>query len=204
MPNGPQREAIMRRIEDLRDATRPGPEARTLALIGEIVSEQATSRLDTDTADIRIVSFMDAVEDLPFWALREALRRWRRGDVSDKSQLPFGIKPHKLREMALLIRASAEGQAIRLQRVLDAEPEDGLSEAERAIVQERIARELRPQAFEIEAPAAGVSEQRRAHLADLEARAAKRKEREQAEIAAALASGKEPFEAYPRENGVVA
>lgn len=142
---------------------------------------------------------MDAVEDLPYWALREALRRWRRGDVSDKSILPFGIKPHKLREMALGIRAAAEGQAIRLQRVLDAEPEDEQSEEHRARMQQRIATELRPQAMDPADEVREPSPDRSALAADLAARKAKREAEEQASLSEQLSAGGEPFTAYPRE-----
>lgn len=194
MPTGPQRAAIMQRIEELRGATRPGPEKRTLSLVGEIVNEQATSRLDEDTAVIKIGAFMDAVEDLPFWALREALRRWRRGEVSDKSQLPFGIKPHKLRDMALMIRASAEGQAIRLQRILDAEPEDELSEAQRGEMQAKIAAEVRPQGIDTTDTPSPHRRDIEVHLADLAARKAKREAEDQSSLSAQLKAGKEPFE----------
>jgi hypothetical protein len=131
MPNGPQRAAIMQRIEELHEAARPGPMQTTLAILGELVNEHAPSRLDDDTADIKIGAYLDAVGDLPAWAIREAVRRWRRGDVSgDARDLDFAPKPARLRRLADSIRMVATGQAARLQRILDAEAEDELSDAD--------------------------------------------------------------------------
>jgi hypothetical protein len=149
MPNGPQRAAIMQRIEELHEAARPGPMKTTLTILGELVNEHAPSRLDDDTADIKIGAYLDAVGDLPAWTIREAVRRWRRGDVSgDPQDLNFAPKPARLRRIADGIRMVAAGQAMRLQRVLDAEPED-----------ERDAEELRKN-----------SERMQALLADLTSR----------------------------------
>lgn len=125
MPTGPQRAAIARRIEDLQLAARPGPWNRTLVALGELVTEYASARLDEDTAAIKIDAYRDAVEDLPAWAVREAVRRWRRGDVSgDPKDLEFAPRPSRLRRIAQSIAATATGQALRLQRILEAEPDD--------------------------------------------------------------------------------
>lgn len=125
MPNGHQRAAITQRIEDLQQAARPGPWNRTLVVLGELVTEYASARLDEDTAAIKIDAYRDAVEDLPAWAVREAVRRWRRGDVSgDPEDLDFAPRPARLRRIAQSIAATAIGQALRLQRILEAEAED--------------------------------------------------------------------------------
>lgn len=122
----------MRRIEELHEAGRQGPMKATLAILAELVNEHAPSRLDDDTADIKIGAYLDAVGDLPAWTIREAIRRWRRGDVSgDRQDLNFAPKPARLRRIADGIRQVAVGQAVRLQRILDAEPEEELSDAER-------------------------------------------------------------------------
>lgn len=141
MPTGAQRAAIAQRIEDLEQAARPGPWNRTLLILGELVTEHASARLDEDTAAIKIDAYRDAVEDLPAWAIREAVRRWRRGDVSgaDPRDLDFAPKPARLRRLAEGIAATASGQAIRLRRILAAEPEEPVSDAVMAKNQERFA-----------------------------------------------------------------
>lgn len=115
-----------------------------IAILGELVAEYATARLDADTADIKIGAYRDAVEDLPAWAVREAIRRWRRGDVSgDTRDLDFAPKPARLRRLAEGIAATASGQAIRLRRILAAEAEEPVSEAQAAENQRRYAEALK-------------------------------------------------------------
>ncbi|MCJ2086520.1 hypothetical protein MKK88_11030 [Methylobacterium sp. E-005] len=114
-------------------AAQPGPTEDTITLLGELIQEFAPARLDPKTVDIKAEAYMDAVEDLPAWTLREAIYRWHRGQVSvsDPSVLEFAPKPYRLKAIADGILVVAKGQAIRLQRILDAEPEEELSDAER-------------------------------------------------------------------------
>lgn len=132
MPTGPQRAAIAQRITELQQAVRPGPTEDTVTLIGELIQEFAPARLDPKTVSIKAEAYMDAVEDLPAWTLREAIYRWHRGQVtvSDPSVLEFAPKPFRLKAIADGILVVAKGQAIRLQRILDAEAEEELSDAE--------------------------------------------------------------------------
>lgn len=133
MPTGPQRAAIAQRIEELHAASMPGPLSSTLAIIGSIVSRNSAARQDEDLASIEIEAYRDALDDLPAWTVREALRRWRRGEVvGNKRDLEFAPKEHRLREIALMVEASVRGQIVRLQRILEAEPDDSLTAAQRA------------------------------------------------------------------------
>lgn len=140
MPTGAQRQAIATRIDELEDAQRPGPVERTVAIIGEIIAEHATGRMDEMVAGVKTDAFLDALEDLPAWAIREAVRRWRRGEVDgvDPQDFKFAPKPQQLRRAAMLMVNVARGQAVRLQRILDAEAEKPVS----ADVQQRQSEEL--------------------------------------------------------------
>lgn len=143
MPTGAQRRAIAQRVTDLRRLSEPGPVAATISTLGELIQEYAPSRLDAETVSIKAEAYLDAVEDLPAWAVREAVRRWRRGDVSgDLQDLNFAPRPARLRRIASTIALAASGQALRLQRVLDAEPEEERSDEERAAISRRIAAEI--------------------------------------------------------------
>lgn len=125
----------------------PGPLASTLAVIGSIVSRNPAARQDEDLASIEIEAYRDALDDLPAWTVREALRRWRRGEVGgNRRDLDFAPKEHRLREIALAVEASVRGQIIRLQRILDAEPDDSLTSAQRAetVRKARAAMDARP------------------------------------------------------------
>jgi len=177
MPTGPQRRAIMQRIEDLHAATRPGPLPKTLVYLGHLVDEHRSAQAGSDTVAVKIEAYEDAVGDLPAWAIREAIRRWRRGECSaDSRDLDFAPKPARLRRMVQSIAATATGQAMRLQRVLDAEPEEPLTEAQmeaNAVRMAAVLAELRePGAKETAAGTdAGVRAAAQRDLASLEAKA---------------------------------
>lgn len=132
MPTGPQRAAIERRITELRRADRPGPEAEILAHVGDLILEYATARMDDRQVTAKAGAYLDALSSVPAWTVREAITRWRCGPEGvDEAALDFAPRPHRLRAMAERIALVARGQAARLQRILDAEPEEELSDAER-------------------------------------------------------------------------
>jgi hypothetical protein len=187
MPTGAQRAAIERRITELRRADRAGPESEILAYVGDLILEYATARLDDRTVAAKAEAYLDTLSDLPAWAVREAIRRWRRGEVDADSQaLDFAPRPARLKAIADRIALVARGQASRLQRILDAEPEDQVTEAEREANQ-RSLNALLEQAGEPFTATEGtdVAERRCARAALIEMEAAARAERRaQAEAAA--------------------
>jgi hypothetical protein len=141
IPNGPQRVAITRRITELQDASRPGPERDMLEILGKLVLRYSTARTDAQTAEVTIEGYLDALEDLPAWAVREAIRRWRRGDVpATPDERRFAPSEARLRSVALSLQQVVLGQAARMQRVLDAEPERPLTDADRAENERHLAR----------------------------------------------------------------
>lgn len=182
MPTGPQRAAIAQRIEELHAASMPGPLSSTLAIIGSIVSRNSAARQDEDLASIEIEAYRDALDDLPAWTVREALRRWRRGEVDgNKRDLDFAPKEHRLREIALMVEASVRGQIIRLQRILEAEPDDSLTAAQRAETVKKARDACMARPGEAAEPAGEVEHEREAAQRDL----MRRRAAVEAEIAAA-------------------
>lgn len=181
MPTGAQRRAIATRIAELQAATEIGPVEETLAALGDLIQEYAPSRLDDRTVSIKAEAYLDAVEDLPAWSVRAAIRRWRRGEVSaDPTTLDFAPKPARLRAIADRMVKVARGQAIRLQRVLDAQPERPLSDEQRAEVSRKLAAPFSAATSgpAVE-PAGTISAERRAALDDLEERRLRRERTEQ-------------------------
>ncbi|CAO4171096.1 hypothetical protein AFFFEF_01708 [Methylorubrum extorquens] len=186
MPTGPQRTAIARRIADLQAAIEPGPVEETIGVLGDLIQEYAPSRLDDRTVSIKAEAYLDAVEDLPAWTVRAAVRRWRRGEVSaDPATLDFAPKPARLRGIAERMVLVARGQAARLQRVLDAKPEERITDAQMAANSEKltglIAKTVDGPVIE---PQGVISAERRAALADLEERRKRREAAEQADLPA--------------------
>ncbi|ARO53945.1 hypothetical protein B2G69_07130 [Methylorubrum zatmanii] len=180
MPTGPQRTAIARRIAGLQAAIEPGPVEETIGVLGDLIQEYAPSRLDDRTVSIKAEAYLDAVEDLPAWTVRAAVRRWRRGEVSaDPATLDFAPKPARLRGIAERMVLVARGQAARLQRVLDAKPEERITDAQMAANSEKLTGLIAKTADgPVIEPQGATSAERRAALADLEER---RKRREAAE-----------------------
>ena len=144
MPTGAQRAAIARRIEELDYASQPGPENAVISIIGDLILEYAPSRPDEAVIAAKTDGYLDAVEDLPAWAIREAIRRWRRGECDASAHdLEFAPKPARLKRIAEGIATVASGQASRLRRILAAEPSEPVSEALMAKNQERFAEVLK-------------------------------------------------------------
>ena len=180
MPNGAQRAAIALRITELQRAVQPGPVEETIGVLGDLIQEYAPQRLDPRTVSIKAEAYLDAVEDLPAWTIRAAIRRWRRGEVSaDPATLDFAPKPARLRSIAERMVLVARGQAARLQRVLDAKPEERITDAQMAENSEKLSGLIAKTADgPVIEPQGAISAERRAALADLEER---RKRREAAE-----------------------
>ncbi|APX84588.1 hypothetical protein BV511_07610 [Methylorubrum extorquens] len=180
MPTGPQRTVIARRIADLQAAIEPGPVEETIGVLGDLIQEYAPSRLDDRTVSIKAEAYLDAVEDLPAWTVRAAVRRWRRGEVSaDPATLDFAPKPARLRGIAERMVLVARGQAARLQRVLDAKPEERITDAQMAANSEKLTGLIAKTADgPVVEPAGAESAERRAAMADLDERRKRREARE--------------------------
>ena len=133
MPNGPQRVAIAERVAELRAACAPGPLEEIGEAVGGLILARASYRMDQRTIDAKTTDYLDALHDLPGWTVVEAVRRWRRGTAGDdipKEEYKFLPSSDLLRNVAERIKLAAEGQAIRLQRILDAEPDVKLTDAQ--------------------------------------------------------------------------
>ncbi|MDF9791431.1 UNVERIFIED_ORG: hypothetical protein M2438_001914 [Methylobacterium sp. SuP10 SLI 274] len=180
MPTGPQRTAIARRIADLQAATEAGPVGETIAALGDLIQEYAPTRLDDRTVSIKAEAYLDGLEDLPAWAIRASIRRWRRGETGLPPEVhDFAPKPARLRVIAERLVLVARGQAARLQRVLDAKPEERITDAQMAANSEKLTELIAKTADgPVVEPAGAESAERRAAMADLDERRKRREARE--------------------------
>jgi hypothetical protein len=138
---GPMRTAIERRRQDLLLAGEPGPLEAIERQVGELVARYSTARTDEVAAGLRIEWYMDALSDQPAWAVKEAIRRWRRG-ACGPHRYDFAPSEALLRRIVEEIAAVARGQRIGLRRLLAAEPVEPLSEEARAANQARVAKAM--------------------------------------------------------------
>src|SRR3712207_6799885 len=107
---------------------------------------------------------MDALGDLPVWAVREAVRLWRRG-LCVPHNYDFAPSEAMLRSVAERVVALARGQCAALQRLLAAQPVEELDEATRAENRVRLVKLLDDLVEGIQARARQVAEDERCHRA---------------------------------------
>lgn len=131
MPTGPQRAAIEGRCIELEKLGHPGPEKGLVKAIAGLLAFYATGRTGEGGTDVKIRGYMIAVEDLPAWAVGEAIRRWFRGQCGQQSY-DFAPAPAVLRQVASEVALGARGQLVVMRRLLNAKPADEITAEERA------------------------------------------------------------------------
>ena len=67
-------------------------------------------------------AYMAALEDVPSWAVQEAMRRWYRAECGDKIDYKWQPGPATLRELAMIEVYRVMGTRRRLREILAAEP----------------------------------------------------------------------------------
>lgn len=66
-------------------------------------------------------AFADALDDVPAWAVIEAMRRWHRNECGDKADSRFLPKPGQFRSIAVNIASTANYRADIIMKLLDRE-----------------------------------------------------------------------------------
>lgn len=67
-------------------------------------------------------AYMTALEDIPYWAVEQAIRNWYRGDCGDKYDYKWAPDPATLRELSKFEAWRAIGLLQRLTNLLVAKP----------------------------------------------------------------------------------
>lgn len=96
-------------------------------------------RMDKQSSDAATEDYLDAIEDLPAWSVREALRKWNRAEsvaLDPKKPHDFNWRPEPptLRRLALHELAGVKGRMLALQKLLDAVPLLEFSDEHRAMM----------------------------------------------------------------------
>ena len=97
--NTTERAEVQRHIVDLQRYTRldqtitlrettMSNDAALVAMIAALLLKGGR-RLDRQSSDAATEDYLDALEDVPAWSVREALRKWNRGESP-----PLDAKPH--------------------------------------------------------------------------------------------------------------
>lgn len=81
---------------------------------------------DKAMADALTEEYLDGIEDLPAWAVREAIRKWNRGESVPLDRKPhdftFRPAPATLARLARIERWQVAGRIAGMQQLLDAQP----------------------------------------------------------------------------------
>ncbi|MCC8956147.1 hypothetical protein H8B02_22760 [Bradyrhizobium sp. Pear77] len=111
-------------------------------------------KLDKEESDAATEDYLDAIEDLPAWAVREAIRRWNRAESSRLDGKPhnydFRPSPPTLRRLALHAITPLRGRMLELQKLLNAEELIEYSDEHRKRMLERLADVVKPRVISLE------------------------------------------------------
>ncbi len=109
---------------ELRGATLTNDQAHGVMIASLLLKGGA--KLDQQSSDAFTEDYLDAIEDIPAWAVREAIRKWNRAESPRLDGKPhaydFRPSPPTLRRLAQIELASVRGRMIELQKLCEAEP----------------------------------------------------------------------------------
>lgn len=126
------RAVLTRRVAELEAALLPGPPETIIEHVGRLLSRYLRNLEDEDLA-IRAETYLDALDGLPGWTVRVAVRRWFGGKCGGPvKDYDFAPSEARLRQVADKLVDATQGQVICFRRLLVAEPEPEISEADRA------------------------------------------------------------------------
>lgn len=114
-----------------------GADQAMLVLISRMLMTLPGKRHEID-AEAKAEAYAAAVEDVPIWAVEQAIRGWYRGAYGPSHDYEWAPAPATLRALALSEAWKIGGQAKRLQLVLNATGRPEFSEGHRAGMIERV------------------------------------------------------------------
>lgn len=92
-------------------------------------------------------AYMAALEDVPSWAVQEAMRKWYRAECGDKIDYKWQPGPATLRELAMIEVYRVMGTRRRLREILAAEPLQEFSSEHMESMKARLSKAPRPQSM---------------------------------------------------------
>lgn len=105
-------------------------------MIAALLIKGGGQKLDKASSDALTEDYLDAIEDLPAWAVREALRKWNRGEApaldGKKHDYNWRPTPPAVRKLAMLELWAIKSRIRKLEDVLSAQPLVEFSEEHRA------------------------------------------------------------------------
>jgi len=131
---------------ELRGASLSNDQAHGVMIASLLLKGGA--KLDQQSSDAFTEDYLDAIEDMPAWAVREAIRKWNRAESPKLDGKPhaydFRPSPPTLRRLAQHELAGVRGRMIELQKLCEAEPLIEYSDEHRKDMMDRLQGLMKP------------------------------------------------------------
>lgn len=130
------RASVSTRIAAMERALAPASQRERMAVVAELLAFYSTSSADEISLKAKLSVWVETLEGVPLWALKEAVRRWHHGRLNP--QTSFCPSPAVILKAAELVVGGLRGQIVTMGRLLAATVVEPISEDEKARVGEKM------------------------------------------------------------------
>lgn len=144
IPNETQRGLITKHASALDSVLAMTPEEdyrhaeQTVTAVSKMMLTLPSREAGDLAAEAKSEAYMAALEDVPFWAVQEAMRRWYRGECGTKHDYRWQPAPATLRELAQIETYRVRAVRRKMSELLDAEPLVEFDEAHCSAMRDKI------------------------------------------------------------------
>lgn len=125
---------------DLRGSVMSNDQAHGVMIASLLLKGGA--KLDQQSSDAFTEDYLDAIEDIPAWAVREAIRKWNRAESPKLDGKPHDFNwrpaPPTLRQLALIEVAGVKARLLELNNLVTAVPVIEFSEEHCSEMREKL------------------------------------------------------------------
>ena len=93
----------------------------TIVLVTKMLLALPSAAMTEESAAAKAEAYMDALEDVPSWAVQAAIRGWHRSEYGDKFNYRWAPVPSELRTVAFLEAWKTKERIRDLKRVISAD-----------------------------------------------------------------------------------
>ncbi|MHB8272004.1 hypothetical protein [Bradyrhizobium sp.] len=93
----------------------------TVVLVTKMLLALPSAAMTEESAAAKAEAYMDALEDVPCWAVQAAIRGWHRSEYGDKFNYRWAPVPSELRTVAFLEAWKTKERIRDLKRVISAD-----------------------------------------------------------------------------------
>jgi hypothetical protein len=161
----PQKGMLRQHIADLGQLIERNPEtsadaeAETLVTVTKMLLVLPAQRSTEQGNEAKGEAYLAALDDIPPWAVQEAIRKWYRGEHGPKFDYRWSPVPADLRSLARFEEYKVRGRMLVLQRIVDAVPLLEFSEEHCANMRQRLSDLMHGLNSMSEEPAAAAAEE---------------------------------------------